>query len=296
MSDEQSAQHVGLIGLGLLGKALAQRLIASGYMVTGYDIEPTAREAAAILGVAVVDSPDAVSEACATILLSLPNSEIRTELLFGETRWADTLAEGTLLLDTTTGRAEDLERDAERLRGMDIYLVDVCVLASSAQVGGADAVLLVGDGEARAVGYAPVLACFAPRVFYLGKPGDGCRMKLVANQVVGLNRLVLAEALGLAEHVGLNPETTLDVLQSGLAASAVMVTKGRKMLERDFEPVARLAQHAKDVDLILEMGGKSGANLPLSALHHEILQGLIADGHGAEDNSVVVRAFRGKDR
>ncbi len=291
MSDEQSAQHVGLIGLGLLGKALAQRLIASGYAVTGYDIDASAREAAAALGAEVVDSPGAVAEACATILLSLPNSEVRTELFFGAASWAETLAEGTLLLDTTTGRAEDLERDAERLRGMDIYLVDVCVLASSAQVGGDDAVLLVGDTEARAVGYAPVLACFAPRVFYLGKPGDGCRMKLVANQVVGLNRLVLAEALGLAEHVGLNPETTLDVLQSGLAASAVMATKGRKMLERDFQPVARLAQHAKDVDLILELGGKSGADLPLSTLHQRILKELIDRGHGGEDNSVVMRAF-----
>ncbi len=286
-----SDKNIGLIGLGLLGKALAQRLIDGGYRVCGYDIDEGAREAAGSLGVAVLSSPEAVATCCTSILLSLPHSEVRSELLFGDSNWAASLTEGTLLLDTTTGRAEDLERDAERLRALDVYLIDVCVLASSAQVGNKDAVLLVGDSEGRAVGYAPIIQCFARRIFYLGKPGDGCRMKLVANQVVGLHRLVLAEALGLADHVGLDPEVTLAVLQSGLAASAVMATKGRKMLDRDFEPVARVAQHAKDVDLILELGDQSGAKLPLSRLHQEILQGLIQDGFGGEDNSAVIRAF-----
>ena len=292
MSDSDVSEAVGLIGLGLLGTALAQRLMESGYRVTGYDIDESAREAASALGVVVVESPGEVARACGTIVLSLPNSDIRSNLLFGAAEWANELSEGTLLIDTTTGRAEDLERDGARLREMDVYLVDVCVLGSSAQVGQREAVLLVGDTEARAVGYAPFLACFSSCVFYLGKPGDGCRMKLVANQVVGLHRLVLAEALGLADHAGLNLETTLEVLQSGIAASAVMATKGQKMIQRDFAPVARLAQHAKDVGLIVELGEQTGASLPLSALHQEVLQRLTESGYGGEDNSAVIRAFR----
>ena len=57
-------------------------------------------------------------------------------------------------------------------------------------------------------------------------------------------------------------------------------------------PVARLAQHAKDVDLILAMGKACGAHLPVSELHHDVLARLIAQGHGGEDNAVVVQAFR----
>jgi 3-hydroxyisobutyrate dehydrogenase-like beta-hydroxyacid dehydrogenase len=291
MSEDTGKQPVGLVGLGLLGSALAKRLLDAGNTLVGFDVDDEARNRGAALGVSVEGSAAQVAARCGRIVLSLPDSNVRRELLFGEAAMAEGLGEGTLLLDTTTGRAEDLEADAKRLGAHQIDLVDVCVLASSAQVSRGDAVLLVGDREQSAGGYAPLLESFSHQVFYLGAPGDGCRMKLVANQVVGLHRLVLAEALGMAEKAGLDPNVTLEVLQSGLAASAVMKTKGRKMLDRDFSPVARVAQHAKDVDLILELGANVGANLPLSELHREVLEKLMADGFGGEDNAAVMRAF-----
>ncbi|MCF6287496.1 MAG: NAD(P)-dependent oxidoreductase, partial [Candidatus Hydrogenedentes bacterium] len=238
---------------------------------------------------------ETLGQHCGCILLSLPTSEIRQELLFGADGLAKKLAEGTLLLDTTTGRAEDLEEDAERLAEAQIDLVDVCVLGSSTQVERGEAVLLVGDSAAGASGYDSLLECFSRKIFYLGTAGDGCRMKLVANQVIGLHRLVLAEALGMAEKAGLDLGKTLEVLQSGPAASQVMATKGRKMIDRDFTPQARLAQHAKDVGLILEMAESVGAEVPVSLLHRDVLQDLIDAGYGGEDNAAVIWAFRGGD-
>lgn len=293
MADGGTRSPVGIVGLGLLGKALAGRLLAAGYPVCGCDVSEEACAAAAGLDVTVYPDHHALAAACDVILLSLPNSECRQALLWGDGGFAGSLSEGALLLDTTTGRPEDTESDAQRLAERQVDLVDVCVLASSQQVAARNAVLLVGDTESHAAGYAPLLATFAHATFYLGKAGDGCRMKLVANQVVGLHRMVLAEALCLAERSGLDPARTLEVLKSGLASSAVMETKGQKMLDREFTPVARLAQHAKDVDLILEMGRSCGAILPVSELHQALLSRLIADGHGGEDNAAVIRAFRG---
>lgn len=292
MSDGMEQRPAGLIGLGLLGKAIAGRLLSAGFKVAGFDVAESAREEARAMGVEVVDDHHAVAAVCDVIFLSLPTSEIRRELLWGAGRLADSLNESALLLDTTTGRPEDTEADWARLNAMQVDFVDVCVLASSALVSRGEAVLLVGDAESRAGGYAPLLKTFGNKIFYLGKAGDGSRMKLVANQVLGLNRLVLAEALGLAERCGLDLEKTLDVLKSGPASSQVMFTKGARMIAGDFIPEARLAQHAKDVGLILEMGERSGAKLPLSALHRDVLTQLIDSGHGAEDNSAVVRAFK----
>jgi 3-hydroxyisobutyrate dehydrogenase-like beta-hydroxyacid dehydrogenase len=70
-----------------------------------------------------------------------------------------------------------------------------------------------------------------------------------------------------------------------------MDTKGAKMLTGDFTPEARLAQHLKDVRLILKMGESSGARLPLSALHQELLVHLAAAGYHDADNSAIIRAF-----
>jgi 3-hydroxyisobutyrate dehydrogenase-like beta-hydroxyacid dehydrogenase len=70
-----------------------------------------------------------------------------------------------------------------------------------------------------------------------------------------------------------------------------MDTKGRKMLAEDFTVEARLSQHLKDVRLILESGARSGASLPLSTVHREILEKAEAAGFGAADNSAVIKAF-----
>jgi 3-hydroxyisobutyrate dehydrogenase-like beta-hydroxyacid dehydrogenase len=119
-------------------------------------------------------------------------------------------------------------------------------------------------------------------------------MKLVVNLILGLNRAVLAEGLSLAEALGLDPQRVLEILRASAAYSKVMDTKGQKMLTRDYEPQARLSQHLKDVRLILETGGRTGAALPLSLLHRELLERAEAAGLGDADNSAVIEVFRGQ--
>jgi 3-hydroxyisobutyrate dehydrogenase-like beta-hydroxyacid dehydrogenase len=113
----------------------------------------------------------------------------------------------------------------------------------------------------------------------------------VVNLVLGLNRAVLAEGLAFARMCGLDLPAVLDILRSGAAYSRVMDTKGRKMIEADFAPEAKLDQHLKDVRLILDAGRRVGAALPLSGLHEELLAGLVGRGLGECDNSCVIRAF-----
>jgi 3-hydroxyisobutyrate dehydrogenase-like beta-hydroxyacid dehydrogenase len=111
------------------------------------------------------------------------------------------------------------------------------------------------------------------------------------NLVLGLNRAVLAEGLVFAGACGISPKEALRVFRSGPAWSRVMDTKGRRMIERDFEPVARLSQHRKDVDLILAAAARNGAQTPFSQLHQELLTKVERAGFGGEDNSAILRAF-----
>ena len=86
-------------------------------------------------------------------------------------------------------------------------------------------------------------------------------------------------------------QQALEVLMAGPAFSRVMETKGEKMLSRDFTPEARLAQHHKDVKLILEEAAHANLTLPLSILHEELLARLVAVGNGDLDNSAILKAF-----
>jgi 3-hydroxyisobutyrate dehydrogenase-like beta-hydroxyacid dehydrogenase len=282
---------IGIVGLGLVGKAMAQRLIAHGYAVCGYDIAESACAAARGLGVDVRADAREVAACCDTILLSVMTSEDRRALLWGRQAMAEALRPNALILDTTTARPEDIAADHDRLAMQEVRLVDVCLSGSSQVIAEGRALALVGDREEGAT-YRDILAAFTKAQYYFDSPGQGNRVKLIVNLVFGLNRLVLAEALGLAAKGGFDLATILDILKQGETYSVAMDTKGPKMVSGIYEPaVARLAQHAKDVGLILEYARQVGARVPVSEAHAQLIQEAVAAGAGELDNAAIFMAY-----
>ena len=283
--------RLGIIGLGLVGKAMARRLLGAGHDVRGYDIAEAARKDARDLGVEVPADAGQAVQGVDTILLSLMTSENRRDLLWGEQAVARALDPGVLILDTTTARPEDTMADHARLAKQGVRLIDVCLCGSSQDVAEGRALALVGDKKEAAT-YGHILQAFSKAQHYFDKPGQGNRAKLIFNLVIGLNRLVLAEALGLAARGGFDLDIMLEILKEGGTYSAVMDTKGAKMVSGAYEPaVARLAQHAKDVGLILEYARGVGAHVPVSELHSRLIEEVVDAGAGELDNAAIFKAY-----
>ncbi len=280
-------EPVGLVGLGLMGGALAGRFLAGGHRVVGFDPRPECRQRLADLGGTAADSVGAVFAAARTVVLSLPNSTVVAAVL---DEVGDAVA-GATVIDTTTGDPEATAAAGRRLADRGADYLDATLTGSSAVAAAGELVVTAG-GPAEVFARAePLFRLFAKAWYHVGPWGGGARAKLAVNLVLGLNRLVLAEGLSFARRCGLDPAATLDILRSGAAYSRAMDAKGRKMIDGDFAPEAKLAQHLKDVRLILEYGGRAGASLPLSRLHEGLLAGLVARGMGDLDNSAVARAF-----
>ena len=284
-------KSIGLVGLGLLGSALAERLLSKGWSVAGFDVDPERRDALSHSGgVAMAGLSDVA--AFDVILLSLPTSPVVAEVVSsikGELRTGQTI------VDTTTGNPADVESVADVLAEIDVDYLDATVGGSSQQARDGDAIVMCGGPIDAFERCSDLLNDIAKRTFHLGPAGSGSRMKLAVNLVLGLNRAVLAEGLAYAESMGLDPAATLEVLKASPAKSAVMTTKGQKMLDSDFEPQARLAQHLKDVRVILETGSAAGARLPMSGVHRTLLEELGKAGMSDLDNSAVIEAFRAAD-
>ena len=80
-------------------------------------------------------------------------------------------------------------------------------------------------------------------------------------------------------------------LKAGAAYSKAMDVKGRKMVDGDFRPQAKLSQHLKDVRLILQSAAKASLALPLSEVHCHLLERAESLGLGELDNSAVIEAL-----
>ncbi len=284
----QNKKSVGLIGIGLLGTALAERLLHAGYDVWGHDTSATAMNTFATLGGRAVDDVQGASSEGCPVVLCLPTTDIVAQVV---DRIILHMKPGGVLIDTTTGEPSRTRQLSERLNQAQVQLIDASILGSSEVTRAGDAVILAGGSSEAIANCRSVLEAISEKLFHVGPVGSGQEMKLVANLVLGLNRAAMAEGLHFARTFDLDLNTVLEVLKSGAAYSAVMDTKGKKMIEEDFQPQARLSQHLKDVRLILQHAQNAGTKLPLSQTHRMLLESVESAGDGGLDNSAVIKAW-----
>ncbi|MBU10414.1 MAG: 6-phosphogluconate dehydrogenase [Gemmatimonadetes bacterium] len=290
---EPNSSRVGLVGLGLMGAVIAERLCERGWQVIGYDIDPAhAQRMTAEISLAC-DVGDVFGRA-ETVILSLPDHHAVTAVLsqIGEEP-VDEASACRLVIDTTTGDPEATQANADQLEKAGISMLDATISGSSQQLASDEAVVMIGGDHRVIEAQSHLLDALGQHRVHLGPVGSGSRAKLASNLVLGLHRLVLAEGLVFAEALGLDPQQFLELLVQTPAYSRQMDHKGPRMVAGDFEsPAARLRQHAKDVDLILDCARSAGIRLPLTPVHARLLADAIAAGDGDLDNSAIIRQLR----
>ena len=280
---------IGLVGLGLVGKAMAERLLAEQFDVVGFDIDATKCQHLNKLGANAVDNPAQVAEQTDRIILSLPNTDVVLKVVEGHEGILESKKLPRYIIDTTTSDPEETAALAQRLAKQGIYFLDAPFSGSSRQLREKEIVFMVGGDKKAFEECKDIFDALGEKVFYIGESGSGSKAKLAGNLILGLNRLALAEGLVFASKLGLDPEDFLELLKVTPAYSAAMDVKGKKMLDGDFQPQARLIQHHKDVSIILKYAQKFKQELPLSRVHLDVLVKAIKAGDGDLDNSAVIR-------
>ena len=282
-------EPIGLVGVGLVGRALAERLLGARFDVVGFDRDPSCLDSLRALGGHAAASLTDLVASCRRIFLSLPNGDVVQAVL---DQVKGRLRSGQVFIDTTTGGPRSAVESGRMLEPLGVAYLDAAICGNSEELRRGEVLVVAGGPAAAFEECQDVFATFARRSWRVGDWGAGSKMKLTTNLVLGLNRAVLAEGLAFAGALGLDPELALTVLRESSSYSRVMDLKGRKMLERDFTPQARLSQHLKDVRLMLEAGAGAGVELPLSERHRQLLEQAEAAGLGALDNSAIIEVLR----
>lgn len=285
-------ENVGVLGTGLVGTALAELLLEAGYRVWVWNRTPAKTQPLCARGALPADTPAAVGTRCRRVFISVMTTRIVADLVEGP---AGLLSPGFVtehILDTTTGDPDETSALAARLTSRGVRFLDVPVSGSSRQIRQREGLYMVGGDREAFAACEDLLRSLTRKYVYLGPSGSGAKAKLASNVVLGLNRLALAEGLVFAEKLGLDPGAFLGLLKMSAAYSVAVDTKGRKMVEADFTPEARLSQHLKDVGIVLKYARARGQSMPLSELHFNLMQSAIAAGDGDLDNSAVIRELQ----
>lgn len=284
--------RVGFVGLGLMGGGMVRNLLAAGFEVTGYDLDAAKVAALVPAGMAGTADPASLAAAVDVIMLSLPNSPVVDAVVGDLLQLLTAPRPGLTLIDTTTADPVASQALAERLRPLGIQMLDATISGTSKMCAARDVTFMVGGSQEAFAACGPIFSALGKRSFYMGASGTGASAKLVVNLVLGLNRMVLAEGLSLAGKAGMDLHRTLEVLKGSAAYSSAMDQKGLKMIEGDLRvPEGKLGFHLKDVRLMLELGQRVNAPLPLTALHAQALGSEVAKGRGEWDNADIISFY-----
>ena len=284
---------VAVIGLGAMGLPMATRL-AGAMTVHGCDIAAERRDLAAQAGVVTFEgSAEAVAGADGVLLVVRDGAQLQN-VLFGEQGIVDSLAPGTVIILTSTVGVDTVTTTATELAPRGVLLVDAPLSGGPVRAGEGDLLIVVGGTPEAREAADPILRRLASTLSVIGdRPGDGQAFKTVNQLLCGAHIAAAAEALALADSLGLDPEATLETLGAGAAGSFMLNNRGPRMLqayeEDGAEVLSRLDIFVKDMGIVTSASRSVGLPTPLAAAAEQLYLLGSGQGLGAADDSAVIR-------
>ncbi|MBI5279482.1 MAG: NAD(P)-dependent oxidoreductase [Burkholderiales bacterium] len=292
-----STLPVGIVGVGNMGGGMARRLLAQGWAVRVHDIDRAKVDALAVEGATPCRSAaDAAAGVQALIVCVVDASQVE-DVLFGASGATETLKPGHGVLLCPTIGPGDVERFASHLQERGIHVIDAPMSGGPARARDGTMSLMVACDQAVFERYWPLIDTLSEHVFRVGaQPGDGARTKLVNNLLATINLAGAAEALALAERLGLDLQRTLEVIERSSGQSWIGSDRLRRAIAGDVETRAHMTLLAKDSRLALEAGREAGFEGPLGAKAAAVFDAAVQAGLGDMDDAALFRFIADRAR
>lgn len=287
-------RRVGVIGLGAMGMGVAQSLLREGFEVHACDVRADAVQKIVDAGGHRADSPAGLGKLVDALIILVVNADQTEAVLFGENGAAASLAPGSVIIASATVSPEYARGLGKRLADMGLLMIDGPVSGGAAKAAtGEMTVMAAGSPEAFAK-CAGVLDAIAGKVYRLGdEPGPGSVTKMVNQLLAGVHIAAAGEAMALAIRAGANPDQVYEVICNSAGGSWMFQNRVPHILAGDYTPLSAVNIFVKDLGIVLDYAKKSIFPLPLSATAHQMFLQASAAGHGAEDDSAVIKTFPG---
>ena len=275
---------------------MAGRLAEAGFELKVFDVVAERASPLVELGAASAASPREAAEGSKALVLMVANAAQANDVLFGEGGVAGALPEGAAVVVMSTIGPEAVRELDQELAGRGLRTLDAPVSGGVARAERGDLLIMAGGPQDLFEELRPALEAMGSSVVHCGpRVGDGQAVKLVNQLLCGVHIAAAAEALAYAESLGLDPRFVFETIRHGAANSFMLEDRGERMLREEFvPPKSALDIFVKDMGLVRRAAEEQGFDTPLaSAALGAYLAGRAA-GLGSEDDSGVIRVFRGR--
>src|SRR3990170_5896696 len=285
---ENDLRHkLGWIGTGRMGFKLAGRLLAAGCDLSVYNRTRAKAEPLSAKGGVLVDSPAELAN-CDIVFSMVGGDDDFREITLGDKGLlTQEGAAPKILVDSTTisaGMSAEVRVAAEKV-GTKLLAAPV---SGNPQVVASGKLTLVVSGPADAFETARPYMDLLGGSTYVGDADAARLAKICHNLMLGVVTQCMAEITVLAEKGGLERSAFLEFLNKSVMGSVFTRYKTPAFVNLDYHPTFTPVLLRKDFDLGLEAARELEVPMPVAALVHEIIQGLIGRGSTDQDFAVML--------
>ena len=278
---------MGVIGLGIMGGAMAEVLLEAGYQVSGFDPKPAALRRLKKAGGTVLSSAAAVAEQSDVVIVSLATaralSEVEAELAAARPK------RKPIIIETSTLPIADKDAAAAALANAGMRTLDCPISGTAVRLKQGAWTIFVSGDAATARKTKDIFAEFTSNAPYVGAFGNGMRMKFIANHMVAIHNVAVAESLTFARKMGLDAQQVWDLFAtSPVIGNGVFKLRGKFMVDRNYLPATmKVEVWQKDMQVIGDMAKAVNCPTPLFSACGPIFNAAMAQGLSQHDTASV---------
>lgn len=286
--DDVSKPTVGFVGLGNMGEPMCRHLLDGGYTVWVYDANPEATGRFEETAARPASSLRELASEAEVIFLSLPNSEIVEEVVFGQEGLIGGLSTGQTVIDLSSSKPLRTRALAEKLAARGVRMLDAPVSGGVPRAKEGTLAIMVGGEEEVYEEHRGLLGHFGEKIFYMGGHGAGHLTKALNNLLSATTLVSASEAVLLGMEGGLDPERFIEVVNVSTGRSNSTEAKfPNYILNRAFDAGFSTEFYNKDVSTALETAAEYDFPMTVGMAVGSIWQEAVEEGYGTKDHTEI---------
>lgn len=284
-------KKIGFLGLGLMGLPIAINIVKGlGQPILGFDVVQEKKDIFREAGGTPINDPMEIYTSCDVIMTCLPTHSIIIETIEGA---INNGKPGNIIIDLSSTAPSIIEKLYNKAIEAGMELLDSPISGGEpGAISGTLAVMTGGNKETfDEVEY--ILKCIGNPV-YTGKSKTGSITKLANNLIGGAMLAAMAEGYSFAAKAGLDIEVLFNATRNGFIGGPMYENKIPKLIERDFEPGARIAVHRKDIINAKQLAHELCIDLPLTDVILHVMDWMDDNGMINMDQIAMVKYYEKK--
>jgi len=282
----------GFIGLGIMGNAMALNLVKAGLDVTVWNRNSDKCSALVAQGAKQGNTPREVAEACDITFTIVSDPTAALAICEGPDGVVAGIGEGRSYIDMSTVDDATSQKISAAITEAGGRFLEAPVSGTKKPAEDGTLIILAAGDKSVYDDALPAFEIMGKMSPYLGEIGQGAKMKLVVNMIMGGMLSIFSEGVSLGLKADLDGEQLLEIIAAGAMANPMFAVKGPMLLAEQYDTSFPLKHMQKDMRLAVDLGDQLDLSLPTAATSNESFKQARKAGYADEDIAAIYKTVK----